>query len=407
MGAAGNRQACIVGVGETAYTKRGAAEESEYRLALRAVLAAVADAGLTPADVDGFTWFADERSSALMMAGDLGVRSLRYASMSGMPGGGGPGGAVMDAVLAVEAGLAEVVVAYRSICIGQFGSIGRPRIADGDGEGPSVVRTSSEADAARAFASPFGLVAPALIFALPIQRHMARYGTTSEHLGHVAVAIRDHAVRNPRAVMVGRPLTLAEHQASRMIADPYRLFDCCLETDGACAVVVTTRERAVDAARGGALVVAGATGSDAGHLMDSPAANSAAWVDRATTGGMVDLAGELWARAGVGPGDIDVAQLYDNFTGNVLLALEDFGFCEPGASGPFAASGALRWPDGALPTNTAGGNLSEGYLQGMNHVVEGVRQIRGESTAQVDGAELCLVTSSPGIPTSAVVLGAM
>jgi acetyl-CoA acetyltransferase len=172
-------------------------------------------------------------------------------------------------------------------------------------------------------------------------------------------------------------------------------------------VVVTTYERARDAANGGSLVVAGATGSDAGHLMDSPAANAAAWADRATTGGMVDLASELWARAGVAPGDIDVAQLYDNFSGNVLLALEDFGFCEPGESGPFAASGALRWPDGALPTNTAGGNLSEGYLQGLNHVVEGVRQIRGESACQVAGAELCLVTSSPGIPTSALILGAM
>ena len=222
---------------------------------------------------------------------------------------------------------------------------------------------------------------------------MHLFGTTSEQLGHVSVAFRAHANRNPRAVMGHKTMTLADHQASRMVADPYRLFDCCLESDGACAVVVTTRERALDLANRPVEILATAEGTG-GSELDEPYASS----------GAAGVARRLWERSGVGPADVDVAQVYDHYTGFVIMTLEDYGFCTRGDGGPFVESDVLAWPHGALPTNTHGGSLSEAYVHGLNHVVEGARQMRGVSTCQVDGAELCLVTSVAGVPTSAMVL---
>jgi acetyl-CoA acetyltransferase len=398
-----SRKACVVGIGETAYTKRGATTEREYVLACRAILAALSDAGIGPAEVDGLAPFADERSSPWTLASDLGLSELRFAATTAMPGGGGACGAMLEAALAVESGQAEVVVVYRSLCQGQFARIGRT-VATGGDTSPTVVETALEADALQAFTAPFGILGPSVMFALPMRRHMEVYGTTSEQLGHVAVTQRAHASRNPRAVMGSRPLTLGDHQGSRMVADPYRLFDCCLETDGACAVVVTTAERAADARGRPVTVLAAAEGTE-GAQLGGAAANAGATAAGYARGGAAGVARRLFGQAGVSPGDVDVAQLYDNFSGQVLLGLEDFGFCAPGEAGLLAQSGALAWPQGSLPTNTAGGNLSEAYMQGLNHVIEGVRQMRGESTSQVADARLCLVTSSPGIPTSAILLG--
>ena len=399
-----SRKACVVGIGETAYTKRGAATEREYVLACRAILAALSDAGIDPAEVDGLAPFADERSSPWTLASDLGLRELRFAATTAMPGGGGACGAMLEAAMAVESGQAEVVVVYRSLCQGQFARIGRTEATGGGDSSPTVMEAGLEADALQAFTAPFGVLGPSVMFALPMRRHMEVYGTTSEQLGHVAVTQRAHASRNPRAVMGPRPLTLADHQGARLVVDPYRLFDCCLETDGACAVVVTTAERASDGRGRPVAVLAAAEGTD-GAQLGGAAANAGATATGYARGGAAGVARRLFGQAGVSPGDVDVAQLYDNFSGQVLLGLEDFGFCAPGESGPLAQSGALAWPDGSLPTNTAGGNLSEAYLQGLNHVIEGVRQLRGESTSQVADAEVCLVTSSPGIPTSAILLG--
>ena len=251
MSGGSNRRATIVGIGQSAYTKRGQAGVPEYVLALQAVLAAVADAGVAVHDVDGFCGFADDRSNPITLAGDLGLPELRFATMSSMPGGGGACAAVGEAAMAVESGQAEVVVAYRSLCQGQF-RIGRQGATNATmAPAPTVVEAATDAEASLAFSAPFGIHGPSAMFALPMQRHMARYGTTSEHLGHVAVTMRAHANRNPLAIMADRPMTLDDHQASRMVADPFRLFDCCLETDGACAVVVTTAERAADAAARG------------------------------------------------------------------------------------------------------------------------------------------------------------
>ena len=405
----GRRRACLVGVGETRYAKWGGITgTSEYQLAVEAILAAVADAGLSPDDVDGLASFAEDRNDATFMAADLGLPELRYASLSWLPGGGGACAAVANAAMAVESGAAEVVVVYRSLCQGQFRRFGQgpgnvpartgpPRL-------PHVRRATSLLEAHIAFTMPFGMFSPPIAYAMVLRRHMHRFGTTEEQMGHVAVTTRAHAARNPRAVMGQRPMTMADYLQSRVVSEPFRLFDCCLENDGACAVVVTTAERAADTAKAPVSVLGAAQGTlqGFGHGQYS---NVGMPDDDYASAGARGVAARLWARAGVGPADVDVAQIYDHFTGLVLLSLEDFGFCARGEGGPYAASGALAWPNGALPTNTHGGSLSEAYIHGLNHVVEGVRQLRGESTSQVEGAETCLVTSAAGVPTSALVLG--
>jgi acetyl-CoA acetyltransferase len=405
------RRARLVGVGETRYAKWGGiTEASEYQLAVQAILAALEDAGLTVDDVDGLASFADDRNEATFLAADLGIPELRYATMSWLPGGGGASAAVSNAATAVETGQAEVVVVYRSLCQGQFRRFGRgpgnapakPRAAL-PARTPGVRRARSLLEAHVAFTMPFGMFGPPIAYAMVTKRHMHRFGTTPDHLGAVAMSTRAHAQRNPRAIMGERPMTMDDYMSSRMVSDPFRLFDCCLESDGACAVVVTTPDRAADTRHGGVTVLASAQGTvrGFGHGQYS---NVSMPDDDYASAGARDVAARLWGRARLGPTDVDVAQVYDHFTGLVLLSLEDFGFCGRGESGPFAASGALSWPAGALPTNTHGGSLSEAYVHGLNHVVEGVRQLRGESTCQVEGAETCLVTSAAGVPTSALVL---
>lgn len=404
------RGACLVGIGETRYAKWGGiADTSEYQLAIDAIKAAVADAGLSMDEVDGLASFAEDRNDATFAAADLGLPELRYATMSWLPGGGGACAAVANATMAVETGAAEVVVVYRSLCQGQFhrfgqGPGGRP--AAGPARVPGLGKARTLLEAHVAFTMPYGMFSPPIAYAMVLQRHMHLFGTTAEQMGAVAVTTRAHAARNPRAVMGDRPMTMDDYMASRLVSEPFRLFDCCLETDGACAVVVTTHERARDLARTPVEVVAGAQGTSQG-FGHGQYSNVSMPDEDYTSAGARTVADRLWARAGtagIGRGDIDVAQIYDHFTGLVLLSLEDFGFCARGEGGPFAASGALSWPDGTLPTNTHGGSLSEAYIHGLNHVVEGVRQLRGDSTCQVEGAETCLVTSAAGVPTSALVL---
>jgi acetyl-CoA acetyltransferase len=201
--------------------------------------------------------------------------------------------------------------------------------------------------------------------------------------------------------MRDRTLTMEQYLDSRVISAPLRLFDYCLETDGACAVVVTSTERARDLAKPPAVIRAVAQGGS--FDMQGGIAFPVLMRPSLTTQPSAKVAETLYSRAGLGPRDIDVAQFYDCFTPTILFQLEDYGFCEKGEGGPFAASGAIG-KGGSLPINTAGGNLSEGYIHGLNHIVEGVRQIRGESTSQVPNAETCLVTSGLPIVTSALIL---
>jgi acetyl-CoA acetyltransferase len=199
-------------------------------------------------------------------------------------------------------------------------------------------------------------------------------------------------------------MTLDDYHASPMIAEPYHLFDCCLESDGACAVVVTSEERARDLAKRPVEIIASAQGTPKGYAFGH-FTNANIADELYATGGCEPMAKRLWGKSGLGPSDVDVAQIYDHFTGCLLMQIEDFGFCERGEGGPFIESGALGWPNGSLPTNTHGGSLSEAYIHGLNHVVEGVRSLRGESTSQVENAEVCLVTSGACVPSSAILLG--
>ena len=385
----------IVGIGETEYWKAGGATRAEFELACVAVMRAVEDAGLDVSDIDGLCTYSSERSVPNALAQAMGMSDLRFVNL--YPGGGNSAaGVVHNAALAVAAGVAATVVCYRSICQGQFQRFGRARA----GHGLTAQPMSTSIGGAQAFQAPFGLFSPAQMYALDARRHMHEFGTTSAHFGAVAVAAYTNAQRNPRAVMHGRPLTLEQHQTSRLIADPYRLFDCCQESDGACAVVVTSSDRAVDLRQPRVLIAAGAQGMVHG---DGPARQSrpaSLW----TSAGMTSIARDLYRAAGIGPDDIDVAQMYENFTGQVVMALEDFGFCGRGEGGPFVESGAIDWPDGSLPINTSGGNLAEGYIHGLSLVIEGVRQIRGTSTAQVQGAANCLVASGPSAPPSSALV---
>jgi acetyl-CoA acetyltransferase len=391
------RSACIVGVGETRYTKWGGiTDASEYALAVEAITRACADAGVDVRDVDGLCSFGDDRNAATFMAADLGLHELRWATMSWLPGGGGSCAAVAAAVLAVEAGQADTVVVYRSLCQGQFGRFGQGPGGRRSEREPHLRRARSLIEAHAAFTMPFGMVNPPTAYAMVMQRHMHLFGTTSEDLGRVAVRFRALANENPRAVMGDKPMSLDDHQASRMVAEPLRLFDCCLENDGACAVVVTAEERALDLRGRPVNVVATAQGAP-NRFGHGQYLNVNLPDDVYASAGATGVAARLWERSGLHPDDIDVAMIYDHFTGLVLLTLEDFGFCARGEGGAYFA-------ETALPMNTHGGSLSEAYIHGLNHVVEGVRQLRGEATSQVAGASTCLVTGAAGVPTSAVLL---
>lgn len=373
----------IVGIGATDFTRESG--RTEVALAAAACTAALADAGMTPSDVDGIVRCEQDTVRHNDLADAIGLPALTYWGSTGT-GGSAPAGMVAQACAAVAAGLARSVLVFRSLngrSGARFGQGRRKRLPVG-GNG-----SYDE------FFLPYGLLAPGQMFALIAQRHMIEYGTQSTHLGAIAMACREHANANPAAQMYGKPMTLADYLEARPITEPLRLYDYCLETDGACAVVVTSADRARDTRAPAVSIRAVAQSADDAQQpgLVFPALMRASLTEQPSA----RAAETLYSRAGLGPGDVDVAQLYDCFTITVLLQLEDYGFAAKGDGGPFAASGALR-VGGALPINTAGGNLSEGYLHGLNHVVEGVRQMRGTSTNQVPGAEVCLVTS--GLPTA-------
>jgi acetyl-CoA acetyltransferase len=367
----------IAGIGETEYTRHGGiTNRTEFALCCEAIRRAADDAGIDVKEIDGFCSFAYERHEPVQIQVALGIPELCFSNMVWGAGGGGCSGAVMNAAMAVHAGLCRHVVVYRSLCQGQYERYGHYR----------------QRPAGGSYMAPFGLMSPGQMVALTFRRHMHQYNTPAEVLGHVAVAFRAHAQRNPRAVQHGRPLTLEMHQRARMIADPFRLFDCCLETDGAGALIVTSRERARDLKQKPVRILAAAQASGPGWGLGPMGSHNMPFEDYASTNSKA-LGRILFQMAGLTPADLDCAQIYDAFTGLLVMALEDFGICKPGEAASFIMSGNLAWPDGALPSNTSGGLLSEGYLQGLNLVLEGVRQMRGTSTAQVADAETCLVTS--------------
>jgi acetyl-CoA acetyltransferase len=386
------QRACIVGVGETRYTKWGQqANRGEWSLACEAVLNATRDAGLAIDQIDGLASYSNDTNVPWLMQQALGLPQLSFASMVWGGGGSGACGAIAHAAAAVESNQARYVAVFRSLCQGEGHRYGQ---AGGYNELPHLN-----------FMAPFGMFSPPIMIAPLVQRYIHEFGARPEHFGEVALTCRANARRNPRAVMGGRPLTMDDYLNSRIIASPLRLFDCCLENDGACALIVTTLEKARDLRRKPVRILAAAQGGNPGWG-DGALGSHNMPVEEYGAGNGKTLAARLYERAGVTPADVDTAQIYDHFTGLVLMTLENFGFCGRGEAGPFVAAGNIRWPDGRLPINTSGGHLSEAYIHGLNLAVEGVRQLWGDSTSQVKDAEVCLVTAGlSASPLSAAILG--
>ena len=361
-------RAAIVGIGETEYSRDSG--RSDAALSLEAIKKALDDCGLKPHDVDGLLRWAVDGTSETEIAANLGMHDLKLYGDVG--GGGTAGGAlVTHAAAAIATGQAEVVVVYRGVNGRSGKRYGRGEVLGRAGNGPSQ------------FTEPFGVLVPAHSNALKARRRMHETGTTSAHIGGISTSFRWHANQNPRAIFYDTPLTLEEHQASRYVVEPLRLFDLCLETDGGGAIVITSAERARTLKQPPAYIRAAAqAGGEGGHHFADTAA--------------LLLGPRLFAMAEMTPKDIDVLQVYDAFSSLALFIIEDYGFVKRGEGGDFVAEGGIRWPDGGLPVNTSGGLLSEAYLQGMNHFIEGVRQIRGTSTAQVVGAEVSMVDTEYG-----------
>ncbi|MGH7346715.1 MAG: thiolase C-terminal domain-containing protein [Candidatus Rokuibacteriota bacterium] len=377
----------VVGVGETTYYKHGRAPEPELVLALRAILAACEDAGIDPRRIDGFASYSNDRNDPSRLAAALGLPELRFSNMQWGGGGGGGSAAVGNAAAAVAAGYADCVVVFRALAQGQFQRFG---------SAPPGGTASGEA----ALTFPYGLISPAQRFAMRVMRFMHDHGVKQEAQRAIALASYHHAQANPRAVMHGRPLTAEDYDASRWIVEPFRLFDCCMENDGAAALVLVSAERARDLRRPPAYLLGVAQGSEYRNAARGHNAPTYA------TSSFTTVAPHLWEMAGLGPKDVSVVQSYENFTGGVLMSLVEHGFFAPEESNEFLTLDNLVAPHGRLPLNTSGGNLAECYMHGLELQIEAVRQLRGDSTSQVDGARVGLVISGPMVtPVSSMLLG--
>jgi acetyl-CoA acetyltransferase len=382
-------RAAIAGIGATEFSKESG--RSELQLSCEAVLDALADAGLGTGDVDGLVTFTMDNSAEIAVARELGMGDLRFFSRINY-GGGAACATVQQAAMAVATGVAEVVVCYRG-----FNERSGQRFGQVSQWAASQVNTNGLDNA---FTYPYGLSTPAATVAMQARRYLHEYGATSADFGVVAVADRKHAATNPKAFFFGKPITLEDHQASRMIADPLHLLDCCQESDGAVAIVVTTPERAADLRQRPALVTAAAQGSAPDQFVMTSYYREDIGIPE-----MGVVGNELWRQSGLGPDDIATAVLYDHFTPYVLMQLEELGFCKPGEAKDFIADGAIEL-GGRLPLNTHGGQLGEAYIHGMNGIAEAVRQVRGTSVNQVDGVAHVLVTAGTGVPTSGLILSA-
>ncbi|MEL7207952.1 MAG: lipid-transfer protein, partial [Actinomycetota bacterium] len=361
----------IAGIGATEFSKESG--RSELQLAIEATAAALEDCGIDPAEVDGMVTYTSDTNPEIEIARNLGMGGLQFFSRI-HHGGGAACATIQQAALAVAGGVADVVVCYRA-----FNERSGRRFGAGV-QDRGVSPTAEEAHFS--WYTPHGLVTPAQWVAMFARRYMHEYGATSEDFGRVAVADRNHAATNPKAWFHEQPITLADHQESRWIVEPLHLLDCCQESDGAQAIVVTSLDRARDLTDAPAVIAAAAQGTaDDQQMMTSYYRDSITGIPE-----MGVVAEQLWDQSGLGADDIQTAVLYDHFTPFVLCQLEEFGFCERGEAKDFLRDGHLEM-DGRLPTNTHGGQLGEAYIHGMNGIAEGVRQVRGTSVNQVDAVE--------------------
>ncbi len=380
-------QAAIAGVGQTKYSKNSGV--SELALACEAVRNAIDDAGLEPREVDGLVTFLMDSSDEVEVARAVGIGDMTLLSRVAY-GGGAAVPLIHQAAMAVATGVAKNVVVYRALN-------GRSGQRMGQGVSGNVITSDL---IHWSWYMPFGMLTPASWVALAAARYMHEYGATHEDFAQIALQTRKYAVNNPNAAFYQQPLTLDDYMASKWVCEPLRLFDCCQETDGGCAILVTTPERAADLEQPCVTIRGVSQASfDGQEQMTSFYRPDMAWLPE------MELAGRIvYEQSGLGPEDIDAAILYDAFTPEVLMQVEAFGFCKRGEGKDFVKDGNLGL-EGRLPNNTHGGLLSEAYIHGVNGVAEGVRLARGTSVNQPAKVDNVLVSSGVGVPTGALILG--
>lgn len=389
-------EVAIVGIGETTYYKHGASPDPEFVLALKAILAACEDAGIDPREIDGFASYSNDRNDASRLAAALGTHQLRLANMQWGGGGGGMAGAVANAAAAIACGMADKVVVFRALAQGQFGRLGRGSSSYARGQGSDGTTVSGDT----AFFSPYGLTSPAHRHAIKVNRFMHDHGIRPDALKAIAMTSYHHAQRNPRAVMYGRPLDDEKYDNARWIVEPFRLYDCCQENDGAAALVLCAADEAKSHRQQPAYVLGAAAGSH--HRCAAASFNAP---DMASAG-FKTVAPYVYRMAGLEPKDIDVVQSYEHFTGGVVMSLVEHGLFDVSEANDFLKMENLVAPHGRMPLNTSGGNLAECYMHGLGLAVEAVRQIRGDSVNQVPNAHVSLISAGPLVtPVSSMILG--
>ena len=378
----------IAGIGESTYYKHGQSPDAELVLLLQAILRAAEDAGIEPHEIDGFASYSNDRNDPSRIAAALGIPDLRFSNMHWGGGGGGVAAAVANGAAAVAEGYADCVVVFRALAQGQFRRFG---------QGAPDPTVSGDA----AFMSPYGVMSPSQKYAMRATRFMHDYGVHRDVLKAIAMTSYQHAQNNPRAVMHGRPLDAETYDASRWIVEPVnRLFDCCQENDGAAALILVSAERAKDLRQKPVYLLAAAQGSD--HRCGAPVMNASNF----RSSSFATVAPRLYETAGVTAEDIDVLQSYENFTTGVMMAVVEHGFCAPEECNEFFTLENLAAPGGKMPLNTSSGNLAECYMHGLGLQLEAVRQLRGQSCNQVEGAKLAMNIAGPMVtPVSSLIMG--
>ncbi|MGV9733139.1 thiolase C-terminal domain-containing protein [Rhodococcus aetherivorans] len=379
----------VVGVAEQHY-KRGEAPHSEKRMTLEVILRACADAGISPREIDGFVSYAGGANDGAIIGGALLIDELRWSNMMWGGGGGSVAAAITNAATAIATGQAECVVVYRAMTQADTGRLGYAKYHYGS------------------HFLAHGIGSPAQICAMRTQRMLEHGGVPRSAMRSLVLASYQHAQSNPTAQGYGRPLDEETYEDSRLIAEPFHLFDCSRESDGAVALVLVSAERAKTLRPDPAYLLAGAQGAPGGYseLIDNDLGEQYMTAGFGpANNGKPGVAERLWSAAGLGPDDVDVVQVYENFSGPAVAALIDHGLCPPGeAAGTFMTVENLTAPNGKLPINTSGGNLADSFINGLNLAVEAVRQIRGTSTNPVEGAKTSLFIGGPMAPLVSSVL---
>ena len=378
----------VAGIGATEFSKDSG--RSTLRLSLECAELAIADAGLEPHEIDGMVNFTVEENPEIEVARNLGIKELTHFSRIHHSGGAACG-TIHQAAMAVYSGACNYCLVFRA-----FNERSETRFGIGVQDRAS---TASPVDVEFGWSSPFGLLTPASWVAMFARRYMHQFGATSEDFGRISVADRKHAATNPKAFFYERPITLKEHQESRYIVKPLHLLDCCQESDGGQAFIVTTLERAVDLKQPPVVIASAAMGSgEDQQMMKSYYRDDITGIPE-----MGIVARQLWNDTGLRAEDIQTAIIYDHFTPLVLPQLEEFGFCERGEAKDFIRDGNIEL-GGRLPINPNGGQLGEAYIHGLNGIAEGVRQVRNTAVNQVEDVENVLVTAGTAVPTSALIL---